>query len=175
MTDQLGPDFDDRLRSELDRVAAPTPRPEHARFSRADITYRRLGRMKPVLAIAGALGILTVAATALASSPDPGVWTRRVVYSFESVTHPVQLSPSPASGGSHHDQAQPSGSGDGHHESPEPSSGSQPEPPESPSTSPSPEPDGHDSSSPTPSPTPVPGSDDGAHESPSPSPSGSDS
>jgi hypothetical protein len=164
MTDNLGPDFDLRLRASLDRVDGPTPLPENARFSSMK-TSRRLGPLRPALALAGALGILMVAATALAGSPNPGVWQQRAVNSIESVTH-SQSSPSPESEGSHHAPVQPSTRtepSETSHESPEPSSGSHQEP--------SPSPDGHDSSNPAPSPTPSPGSQDGGHESPAPSPS----
>lgn len=174
MTDQLGPDFDERLTRELDRFVAPTPLPQRARFSGRQMGHRRLGRMKPVLAVAGALAILLVAASVLAGSPDPTVWTRHAVNSFESVTHAGQSSPSPESGGSHQVQppahTQPSETGEPSHESPEPSGGPQTEPSEQPTATPSPEPDGTGSASPTPSPSPSPGAGDGATQSPSPSP-----
>ena len=169
MSDQLGPHFNDRLRAELDRFEGTTPLPETARFSRVQ-ARRRLVLLKPALALAGALGILLIAASALAGSPNPGVWTQRAVNSIESVTQSAQPSPSPESQGSHHAPVQPSTRtepSETGHESPEPSNGSEQEP--------SPSPDGHDSSNPAPSPTPSPGSEDGGHESPSPSPRGSDS
>jgi hypothetical protein len=169
MNDNLGPDFDRRLRASLDRVNGPTPLPENARFSTIKVR-RLLGPLKPALALAGALGILLIAASALAGSPNPGAWTQRAVNSIESVTQAAQPSPSPGSEGSHHAPVQPSTRpepSETGHESPEPSNGSEQEP----STSP----DGHDSSNPAPSPTPSPGSENGGHESPSPSPQGSDS
>jgi hypothetical protein len=172
MIDTLGPDFDLRLKASLDRVHGPTPLPENARFRLG--APRRLGPLRPVLALAGALGIVLVAATALAGSPNPSVWTKRAVNSIETVTHTGPSSPSPESDPSQHHPLQPPAHtepSEAAHESPEPSSGSQQEPSGSPS------PDGHDSATPasSPSPSPSPGPEDGAHESPSPSPSGSHS
>ena len=60
----MGPHFDDRLRAELDRFEGTTPLPETARFSRVQ-ARRRLVLLKPALALAGALGILMVAASPL--------------------------------------------------------------------------------------------------------------
>ena len=168
MSEKLGPDFDDRLKRELDRFEGPTPLPEGARFSSAQ-SRRQLGPLKPVLALAGAMAILLVAASTLAGSPNPGVWTQRAVNSIESVTQAGHSSPSPESEGSHHQPVKPSTRtepSETGHESPEPSSGSHQEPSESPEPSPTPESDGPSSANPTPSPSP----DDSDHESPSPSP-----
>src|SRR6267378_2715935 len=125
MSDRLGPHFDDRLRAELDRFQGPTPLPDSARFGRVR-ARRRLGPLKPALALAGALGILLIAASALAGSPNPGVWTQRAVNSIESVTQTGPPSPTPESEGSHHAPVQPSTRPEPSEtglESPEPSNG----------------------------------------------------
>lgn len=180
MTDQLGPDFDDRLTAELDRFDGPTPMPDGARFSRPRARYAPLGPFKLVAALAAALAVLLVAVSAFAGSPDPGVWTRRAVNSFESVTHAAQPSPSPESGASRNQpaqtpaRAQPTKTSAPRRESPEPSGGSDRGPWDSPAPSPWPGPDHHDDPSPNPRPSPSPspdrndGSDGGAHGTPPP-------
>jgi hypothetical protein len=92
MSDSLGPDFDERLGAELDRGAAPTPLPANARFNMSPPGYRPLVGGKVVLAVAGAVALLMVAATALAHSPNPAVWVSTV----ESVTHVGESSASPS-------------------------------------------------------------------------------
>ncbi len=173
MTDQLGPDFDARLRAELDRFDGPTPLPSDARFSQSPTGYRRFGGMKPALVVAGAVAALLVAASAASGSPDPAVWVTTV----ENVTRVGPASPSPSPVTSPNTQAnptpraEPSEAAEPSHESPEPSGDTHSEPVASPeaSTTPSPEP----------AETPSPGSDDGhsgsESQAPSPSPSPSDS
>src|SRR5258708_254560 len=56
MSDQLGPDFDERLGAELDRVSPPTPLPANARFHASPSAYRPLTGRKLALASAGAAG-----------------------------------------------------------------------------------------------------------------------
>src|SRR5216684_6042112 len=92
MSDQLGPDFDERLGAELDHGAAPTPLPANARFHVSPPGYRPLVGRKLALTVAGAVALLMVAATALARSPNPAVWVSTV----ESVTHVAASSPSPS-------------------------------------------------------------------------------
>jgi hypothetical protein len=172
MTDQLGPDFDARLRAELDRLEGPTPLPSDARYSQSRIGYRRFGGMKPALVVAGAVAVLLVAASAVSGSPDPAVWVTTV----ENVTRVGPASPSPSPVTSPNTQAnptpraEPSEAVEPSHESPEPSGGeTHSQPVESPDASPAP--------SPEPAETPSPGSD-GEHsgsESPAPSPSPSPS
>jgi len=173
MSDQLGPDFDRRLKAGLDRFEGPTPRPLSARFNRSPAAPRRLGPIKLALAAAGALAVLTVAASALAGGPDPSAWPQKAVNSFEAVTHIAQPSPSPSPTRSPQAQGQPAAHAtpsELEHDSPQPSEGSHAQP----SPSATPESGSHDGSSAGPSPTASPGSDDGGQRgSPSPSPSGS--
>jgi hypothetical protein len=91
MTDQLGPDFDERLGAELDHFVGPTPRPEGARFSHATSRYWRFGGRKTALVAATALALLMVGASAFSGSADPAVW----VTSVQTVTHVSASSPSP--------------------------------------------------------------------------------
>ncbi len=101
MNDQFGASFEKRLKQELDRFKPPTPRPETARFHQpqagyvAQVGQGRLGGLKPALAVAAALAIFTVAASAVSGSPNPGVWTERAVNSIESMTGSAPPSPSP--------------------------------------------------------------------------------
>jgi hypothetical protein len=170
MTDQLGPDFDERLGAELDRLSPPTPLPANARFKVSPSAYRPINGTKLALASAGAVAVLMLGATALARSPNPAVWVSTV----RSVTHAGESSPSPSPDGPHSVQpappahvVQPTKSPEPSHESPEPP-GESPEPSGSPTPSPehyqspSPSPEGGYSGSRSPSP------------SPSPSPSGSE-
>ena len=130
MSDQLGPDFDERLGAELEHGFAPTPLPANARFHVSPPGYRPLVGRKLALAVAGAVALLMVAATALARSPNPAVWVSTV----ESVTHvgesnpspspesPVQAEPQPPAHAEPTSPAEPShGSPEPSHESPEPS------------------------------------------------------
>src|SRR5216683_2506924 len=92
MSDQLGPDFDERLAAELDRVTAHTPLPENARFNISPPGNRRLGGRKMALAASGVVAVFMLAATVFAGSPNPAVWVSTV----ESVTHLGESSPSPS-------------------------------------------------------------------------------
>jgi hypothetical protein len=172
MTDQLGPDFDARLRAELDRLDGPTPLPSSARYSQPRTGYRPFGGMRPTLVVAGAVAVLLVAASAVSGSPDPAVWVTTV----ENVTHvgPASASPSPVTSPNTQanptSRAEPSEAVEPSHESPEPSGGdTHSQPVASPEASATP--------SPEPAETPSPGSD-GEHsgsESPAPLPSPSPS
>lgn len=95
MSDQLGRSFDRRLRTELDRLRPPTPRPENARFSRLPAGHGRLAFLKPVVALAAALALLTVAASAASGSPNPSVWKQRAVTTVEEITQTAPPSPTP--------------------------------------------------------------------------------
>lgn len=129
MTDQLGPDFDERLGAELDRGEAPTPLPGDARFHLHPSNYRPITGRKLALAAAGAVAVLMLAATALARSPNPAVWVTTV----QSVGHSVESAPSPSSDSTPQAQppppartqptstAEPSHESAEPHESPEPS------------------------------------------------------
>src|SRR6202165_4465890 len=96
MTDQLGPDFDERLGAELDRVNPPTPSPANARFNTSATGYRPITGRKVALAAAGAVAVLMLGATALARRPQPPGWGSTV----QSVTHASESSPSPSELGS---------------------------------------------------------------------------
>lgn len=140
MTDQLGPDFDERLGAELDHFVGPTPRPEGARFSQATSRYRRFGGRKTALVAATALALLMVGASAFSGSADPAVW----VTSVQTVTHVSASSPSPVvQQASPQVQAQPPARAKAAptakpaHESPEPEGDPRAEPSESPEASPS--------------------------------------
>ena len=172
MTDQLGPDFDERLGAELDRVSPPTPLPANARFNTSPSGYRPMTGRKVALAVVGAVAVLMLGATALARSPNPAVWVTTV----QTVTHALESSPSPSPEGPAPVQPAPpahvvqaTNSPEPSHESPEPP-GESPEP----SGSPTPSPEHHQSPSPSPSPD---GGNSGSRSpspSPSPSPSGSE-
>src|SRR3989475_4118939 len=85
MSDQLGPDFEERLRTELDRFRPPTPLPKRARFNRPQPAYRRWGRMQLAVAMAGALAVLTGLAASAASRTDPSTWPQRAATTGESL------------------------------------------------------------------------------------------
>src|SRR2546425_10785764 len=87
MSDQLGPDFEERLRTELDRFRPPTPLPKRARFNRPQPAYRRWGRMQLAVAMAGALAGLTVLAASAASRTDPSTWPPRAGTTVEAGAH----------------------------------------------------------------------------------------
>jgi hypothetical protein len=175
MTDQLGPDFDERLGAELDRGAAPTPLPANARFHRSPSGYHPITGRKLALAAASAVAVLLLSATVLARSPNPAVWVRTV----QSVAHPVESSPSPSSENAPPAQAppaahaEPARTAQPSHESPEPPGDARTEPSGWPT--PSPERDQSPGQSPSPSPSPSPEGGYSGSRSPSPSPSPSPS
>jgi hypothetical protein len=129
---KLGPDFEDRLRAELDRVRPAASLP---RYTSAGMRIPSWRPAPAMLAIA-LIGILALAAWAATGSANPVVWTQRV----ETVINPTAPSPDstetqpnagPSSEPQHHASAEPT-------EKAEPTS--QPEPGESPEPSGSPEP-----------------------------------
>jgi hypothetical protein len=139
MTDQLGPDFDERLGAELDRYVGPTPGPDRARFRQPALRYRRFGGRKTALVAAIALAVTMVGASAFSGSADPAVWVTTV----QTVTHVSASSPSPAASQASpqvparapaHSKPAPAPA----HQSPEPEGDQRGEPSDSPETSPSP-------------------------------------
>src|SRR2546425_7748510 len=95
MTDQLGPSFDRRLRTELDRFSPPTPRPESARYNRIPPGYGRLSFLKPAVAVAAALALVAVAAPAPSGSPNPSGWKQRAPTTAPEVTQTAPPRPTP--------------------------------------------------------------------------------
>lgn len=173
MSDQLGPDFDDRLRTALDPFEGPTPSPDRARFGGPPRRRSWLGGARPALATAGVVAAVTVAASALSGSASPAVWTHRAMTTVESITGGSESSPSAEPTSSPHSASQPSAHAEPtepNHESPEPSGETNQQPPEGPTVSPSPSPERDQPPGASPSPSSTP--DGGDHESPSPSPSG---
>jgi hypothetical protein len=161
MTDQLGPDFDERLGAELDHFVGPTPRPEGARFSQATARYRRFGGRKTALVAAAALALLMVGASAFSGTADPAAW----VTSVQTVTHVSASSPSPVvPQASPQVQAQPPApakaapSAKPARQSPEPEGDPRAEPSDSPEPPESPDPS---SSTQPPHGSPSPDSEDG--------------
>jgi type IV secretory pathway VirB10-like protein len=159
MSDQLGPDFDERLRASLERFQPPSPLPEGARFSRSRPVARRLRRMQLSLVIAGALVVATFVAASAAAGGPPSTWPQRAVTTVQSVTH-VGENPAPSSPEKKPEapprppvEAQPPKAAESSHRSPEPSKDSQTEPRESPDASPN---QSHDHGS-----SPAPHPDDG--------------
>lgn len=166
MTDQLGPDFEERLQAELERFRPPTPLPQTARFRGPQPGYRPFGGMKLALAMAGALAVLTVVAASAATGTDPASWPQRAVTTVESVTHageassspspehqtqsnvPAQGQPSKTAKPDQKSPVQPRGSRTEPKESPEPTDGSHNEPKQSPEPSPTQPNDHHESPSP---------------------------
>jgi hypothetical protein len=174
MSDQLGPDFDERLGAELDRIDAPTPLPADARFHVSGSSYRPSTSRKLVLAAVGAMAVLMLAATAFARSPNPAVWVTTV----QSVARPVESSPSPSPESAPPVQAppparavQPTRTAAPDRESPEPSGETRSEP----SGWPTPSPEHEQSPGPSAGPTQNPEGGYSGSRSPSPSPSPSPS
>src|SRR2546428_9708934 len=96
MSDQLGPEFEERGRTERDRRRPPTPLPKRARFNRPQPAYRRWGRMQLAVAMAGALAVLTVLAASAGSGTDPSTRPQRAGTTVESVAHAGENTPSPS-------------------------------------------------------------------------------
>jgi hypothetical protein len=141
MTDQLGPDFDERLGAELDRYVGPTPGPDRARFRQPALRYRRFGGRKTALVAAIALAVTMVGASAFSGSADPAVWVTTV----QTVTHVSASSPSPAASQASPQvptrppaHSKPAPAATPAHQSPEPEGDQRGEPSDSPETSPSP-------------------------------------
>ena len=135
--DRLSPRLRDRLRRELDRVQPRFSSPRYLAARRPRIMWR----LAPAALAAAVVGMLAL--TAYAGSPNPVVWTERVV----TVIHPAAASPTPVQAPDEHRQTprpNPAATPD-RHESPEPKES--PEPRDSPEPGESPEPsDDHSAS-----------------------------
>ena len=139
----LGPAFESRLRDELDGV-----RPLYSYPRYAAGRPRAIGlRLAPVALAISLVAILSVSAFAATGSPNPAVWTQRVI----TVINSAQSSPNPPAPTEHGfpgaegtDSPEPSESAEPK-ESPEPAEAA--EPAESPAPRESPEP--RDSSEPS--------------------------
>ncbi|HKW60226.1 MAG TPA: hypothetical protein VJR46_10805 [Candidatus Dormibacteraeota bacterium] len=125
------PDADDelrrRLREELDGVQ---PRYSAPRYQSAR-GRPRMWRLAPAVLVATIVAMLGL--TAYAGSPNPEVWTQRVV----NIVHPTVASPSPELTPAQQPQNPEPSEKPEQHESPEPSES--PEPKESPESTGSPE------------------------------------
>ena len=144
--DPLGPEFIRRLRGELDRVQ---PRPSSPRYLAAS-GRRVTWRLAPAVLGVSLVGILALSLFAATGSPNPIVWSERVV----TVIHPNAATPTPSPALQEHRgaaAATPS-QRDNHPSSPEPSERpeptkqseptEQPEPTDGPEPAESPEPAG---------------------------------
>lgn len=143
----LGPRLEQRLRDELDRVQPRFSSPRYLSARRRPAVLR----FAPAVLVATLVAMLGL--TAYAGSPNPRVWTERVV----NVIHPTSPSPAPQQSPAQHEQSPEASESPTQHESPEPS--------ESPESNQSPE--AHESPEPHQSPEPS-----GSHESPEPSDGG---
>jgi hypothetical protein len=104
--DPLGPGFEWRLKTALDRV---TPQWSQPRYQ-APAVGIKAWRVAPFL-LAGATTILmALTATAATGSPNPAVWTQRAVSTISSVGHPATEIPSPEPTAEPAQEAPPSGS-----------------------------------------------------------------
>lgn len=140
----LGPQFESRLRIELDRVR---PRFSSPRYLAGD--RHRVGswRFAPVGLAVGIAGILTLSAYAATGSANPAVWTQRIVTT-------IQPSPAPEASPTQTSYPTPSEHTYTPAESPEPSPRA--EPSERPEQSPQANPSGDDQSSSSASQSPPP-------------------
>ena len=143
----LEPRLEERLRNELDRVQPRFSSPRYMAASHRPVLWR----VAPAVLAAAILGM--VGLTAYAGSPNPAVWTERVV----NVVHPSTSSPTPEQIPTQNPLNPAPSQAPEHHQSPEPSE--KPEPTEAPEPSGSPEP----RESPEPSGSPE------AHQTPEPS------
>ena len=130
--DPLGPEFERRLRGELDRVRPPFSSPRYLARGGRPIALR----VAPAVLALSLVGILGLSAYAATGSPNPVVWTEHVV----TVIHPNPASPTP-SPTTQQNQGGPAatpGQDDNRHGSPRPTE--RPEPSESPEPSGQPSP-----------------------------------
>jgi cell division septation protein DedD len=131
--DPIGEGFKWRLRAELNRVV---PRYSSPRY--ASPTARHLlgaWRIAPVGLSAGVVGILALTAYAATGSPNPVVWTERIVTTVQpNVTTEASPSPAPSPPPSEPAEAPPAAAPPAHDAEPTP------EPSERPESSPQPEP-----------------------------------
>ena len=135
--DQLGPELEERLRGELDRVQPRYSSPRYVAASRRPIIWR----VAPAALVVGVLGILGLSGYVKTGSPNPVVWTERVV----TVVHPNTASPAPGRSPGEHESgpATTPAHNPEHKASPapteKPESGQSPEPSGSPEAHESPE------------------------------------
>lgn len=155
--DLMGPGFEWRLKTALDRVTPPST--TQPRYQSATGGVRTL-RLAPFALAAAATALLALSATAATGSPNPVVWTERATTTIESVGHaPATVptaEPSPQQSPKSQRGAPPAPAT----HQPQHKASPRPEPSESPEPSKSPSGDhsgtGSSSSSPRPSPTPSP-------------------
>jgi hypothetical protein len=89
--DQLGPDFENRLRAELNRIRPPGNLPRYA-AARPAARVWPLAPAALVIALAGVAGLTVWAAT---GNANPSVWTNRVETIINPPTPTPALSPTP--------------------------------------------------------------------------------
>ncbi len=138
--DPLGEGFKWRLRAELNRVV---PRYSWPRYTSAAARHRlATWRIAPVGLTAGVIGIAALTAYAATGSPNPVVWTERIVTTVQpNGTTEAGPSPAPSPSPSEHEVAPPPAAPPTHEAEPTP------EPSEGPEGSPRPEPSGTTASS----------------------------
>lgn len=104
--DPLGEGFKWRLRAELNRVVPRYPSPRYL----SPAARHRLGprRIAPVGLSAGVIGIVALTAYAATGSPNPVVWTERIVTTVQpNATTEGGSSPAPSPAPSQHAVAPP--------------------------------------------------------------------
>jgi hypothetical protein len=89
--DLLGPGFEWRLRTTLDRVQPPHTAPRYESLSLGRTLRAGLRRAAPMVAI-GVAGLL-LTAYAGTGSPNPVIWTQNAASAFNSITHGPQPVP----------------------------------------------------------------------------------
>jgi hypothetical protein len=90
--DPLGPSFQWRLRSALDRIEPP---PSAPRYATASPRAARPPRFARVALASGVTGILALTAFAATGSANPAVWTQRIVTTIKPIPVVVEPSPTP--------------------------------------------------------------------------------
>ena len=129
--DPLGPGFVRRLRGELDGIR---PRPSSPRYVTQGGPVRL--RIAPAVLAVSLVAILALSLFAATGSPNPVVWSERVV----TVIHPNDANPSPTATPEEHRGAPAAtpGEEDNHNSSPEPSERPEPTKPSEPTEQPEP-------------------------------------
>lgn len=136
--DSLGPTLERRLRRELDRVH---PRFSSPRYQSAAHLHVRTWRLAPAALGASLVSILALSAFLATGSPNPVVWTQRVVTVIESnptptpEASPVQAKAVPQAGPTHAPKQQAPATSRPPEHSQTPESGRTPEPSRSPEPS----------------------------------------
>lgn len=130
--DPLGPGFGRRLRRELDRIQPVHSLPRYA------TRHRRPLRLAPIALAGGIAGILALTAFAATGSPNPAVWTQRVMTVIEA-----NSTSSP--GSDEHRSGPPAGQTQAPEREASPEPSEKPEPAESPKPTESAEPSGEHS------------------------------